>query len=258
MSLPGDHEQRFGLTGRRALITGSVRGLGWEIALAMAQAGADVTINGRDAAALAARRAELQAQGLLGDMAVFDVMDEPAVTAWFDAQDEAPDILVNNAGLRFRAALEECTPADFQRLFDANLSSAFTIARTWAMRRMAADAGGILINVTSIAGPRARPGDAAYTTAKGGLEALTRSLAVELGPKGFRVNAVAPGYFATEANDEWVADADVTKFVEARIPYKRWGQPSEIAGAAVFLAADAASYINGHVLVIDGGMTINF
>ena len=114
-----------------------------------------------------------------------------------------------------------------------------------------------MINITSIAGPRARQGDPAYTAAKGGLEAFTRSLAVELAPE-IRCNAIAPGYFATDANAPYLSKEEVKQFVENRIPLKRWGQPEEIVGAAVFLASNASSYITGHTLVIDAGLTVLF
>ena len=130
-------------------------------------------------------------------------------------------------------------------------------SRSFAARLDDQQTNGSLINITSIAGPRARPGDPAYTAAKGGLEALTRSLAVELAPK-VRCNAIAPGYFATDANAPYVSDIEVKQFVENRIPLKRWGQPEEIAGAAVFLASDASSYITWHTLVVDAGLTILF
>ena len=258
MSMAPEHAERFGLAGRSALITGASRGLGWEIAKAIAEAGAKVHLNGRDEETLAARCADLTDRGLASEPAPFDATDEAAVEAWLEDQAETPDILVNNVGLRHRHALPDCPPDAFTRVVDANLTSAYTLARAVALRLLDENRNGSIVNITSIAGPRARPGDAAYTAAKGGLEALTRSLAVELGPRGIRCNAIAPGYFATEANLPWVDDESVSKFVAARIPFQRWGRPDEIAGAAVFLASDAASYVNGHVLVIDAGMTINF
>lgn len=254
---PG-HVARFSLEGRHALVTGAARGLGWEIARALAEAGASVWINGRNADTLAARCRELTDQGLTARPAPFDVTDGAAAEAWLAACEPAPDILVNNAGLRHRFATPDCPTDDFRRVVDANLTSAYTLARAVIVKLVDAGRMGAVINVTSIAGQRARPGDPAYTAGKGGLEALTRSLAVEFGGDGIRCNAIAPGYFATEANAQWLADPDVTRFVEARVPARRWAQPHEIGGAAVFLASDAASYVNGHVLVVDAGMSINY
>ena len=167
------------------------------------------------------------------------------------------DILVNNAAIRLRKPLSEIAPKAFSEVVEANLNSVYAISMSFASRLDKKDIKGSLINITSIAGPRARPGDPAYTAAKGGLEPLTRSLAVELAPH-IRCNAIAPGYFATDANAAHIDNQEVKQFVENRIPLKRWGQPEEIVGAAVFLASDASSYITGHTLVIDAGLTVLF
>ena len=252
------HFQRFSLKGQRALITGGTRGIGLEISKAMSEAGAEVYINGRDADILNKLCTEMTNEGYGVSPALFDVTDIEATETWLDSQTEPPSILVNNAAIRNRSQISEIKPEDFSKVIENNLTAAYALARNIALRFKNTNRSGSIINITSIAGPRARPGDAAYTAAKGGLEALTRSLAVELASAGLRCNAIAPGYFATEANAPWVGDEGTENFVKSRIPLKRWGQPEEIAGAAVFLASEAASYINGHTLVVDAGMTINF
>ena len=252
------HFKRFSLKGQRALITGGTRGIGLEISKAMSEAGAEVYINGRDADILNKLCIEMTNEGYGVSPALFDVTDIEATETWLDSQTEPPSILVNNAAIRNRSQISEIKPEDFSKVIENNLTAAYALARNIALRFKNTNRSGSIINITSIAGPRARPGDAAYTAAKGGLEALTRSLAVELASAGIRCNAIAPGYFATEANAPWVGDEGTENFVKSRIPLKRWGQPEEIAGVAVFLASEAASYINGHTLVVDAGMTINF
>lgn len=164
-------------------------------------------------------------------------------------------------GQRDRRSLDDFALDDIRRLLDVNLVAPLDLARRAAKLMPEANearAGGRIINITSIAGPIARAGDVAYTTAKGGLDALTRALAAELGPRGITVNAVAPGYFATEANADMVADAGVADWLFKRTSLGRWGQPSEIGGAVVFLASAAASYITGQTLAVDGGYLAHF
>jgi len=247
----------FSLTGKTALVTGAARGLGWKIAQAMARAGAHVLINGRDGDRLDTLAAELGAAGFEATAACFDVADPAARNAWLGSHEGRIDILVNNVGARHRKPIAECPPDDFAAMLDVNLTAAFALSRQIAPA-MAAAGGGAIVNITSIAGPLARAGDAAYTAAKGGLAALTRALAVELGPAGVRCNAVAPGYFATEINQAMVDDPDTTEFLRRRVPLRRWGEPAEIAGAVVFLASPAASYVNGHILTVDGGLSVSF
>jgi gluconate 5-dehydrogenase len=250
----------FALAGKVALVAGASRGLGLEIARALAVAGARVALNGRDAGRLAGPVAALAAAGLAVAPAAFDVADENAVAAALAAVERAHgpiDILVNAAGTRLRAATEALSVADFRAMIEANLTASFTLAKA-VLPGMARRGWGRLILVTSIAGPIARAGDPAYTAAKGGLGALMRGLAVEYGAAGVTVNAIAPGYFATAANADFLADPEVAAFLERRCPLRRWGEPREIAGAAVFLASAAASYVNGHVLTVDGGLSASF
>ena len=250
----------FDLAGRRALVTGSARGLGLEIARALHRAGAAVVLNGRDAEALSRVAATFPADGAAVETADFDVADADArqtALSALTAGDRAIDIVVSNVGVRRRGPIGEIEPADFSALLEANLVAPFALARSLAPP-MAARGFGRFVTVCSIAGPRARPGDAAYIAAKGGLAALTRALAAEFGAAGITANGIAPGFFATETNAAMVDDPGVARFVKERIPLARWGRPEEIAGAAVFLASDAASYVNGHVLTVDGGLSIAF
>jgi gluconate 5-dehydrogenase len=245
--------ERFSLSGRITLVTGATRGLGLEIARGMSAAGAVVGINGRDPG-----RAENVAKAITNAFAApFDITDLPAAARAIDdivAHHGQLDCLVNNAAVRDRRPLAEIMADDFRRLLETNLVAQYELSRV-AARHMTARGEGQLIFISSMVGAQAFQGDPAYVASKGGLEALMRALAVELGASGIRVNAIAPGFFKTDGNAQFFAQPRVVELA-GRIPLQRFGRPDELVGAAIFLASDAASYITGQVLTVDAGLSI--
>lgn len=240
---------------RRVLVTGASRGLGLAIAHGFVGQGATLALNGRDAAALEAVAASLRAGDAPVVLAPGDVArDAPAIVAAAQAGLGGLDVVVHAAALRDRRPTSELDADAFSALLDANLTGAYAIGRA-AMPHLAASQAGRLVFVTSIAAMVARAGDPAYAAAKGGLAALTRSLAVEFGSDRLTVNAVAPGFFATEVNRGLAADPAITRFIDMRVPLRRWGRPEEIAPAVLFLASGEASYVNGVTLTVDGGLS---
>lgn len=246
---------RFRLDGRTALITGSGRGLGWEIAKALAEAGARVLLHGRSRQRLLPRLEELTAAGHTADALGFDMADRAAMRA--EMPKAGPiDILVHNVGERDRRPFAEIEPEDFARLIDVDLVAAHALVKL-VVPGMIERGWGRLILVTSIVADLATPGASSYTAAKGGLSALARALAAELGALGITSNALSPGFFATETNAQLLA-SPAGERQRQRCPAKRWADPHEIAGAALFLASPAASYVNGHTLTVDGGVSATY
>jgi gluconate 5-dehydrogenase len=246
----------FDLSGRTALVTGSSRGLGRAIAEGLAKAGARIIVNGIDPARVEAAMAEMRAAGHTVDGVAFDVTDEAAIVeafAGFDATGTAIDILINNAGIQLRKPLVELSSAEWRKVVETNLTSAFIIGRE-AAKRMIPRKRGKIVNIGSLASELARPTIAPYTAAKGGIKNLTRSMAVEWAASGIQANAIGPGYMLTDMNEALVKNPDFNNWLMSRIPSKRWGRPDELVGAAVFLASRASDYVNGQIIYVDGGM----
>ncbi|HTS52494.1 MAG TPA: glucose 1-dehydrogenase [Burkholderiales bacterium] len=249
----------FSLSGKVALVTGASRGLGWAMAQSLAKAGATVLINGRDESTLKPRVQELAKAGLKGEAASFDVTDQQACAACIQGAVRRHgrfDILVANAGIQHRRPITEFETADFERVIDTNLTAVWALARE-AARVMIPRKAGRIIMTGSAAAFLARPTISAYVASKGAVHALARELAVELAPNNITVNAIAPGYFATEMNSALIENKEFNDWVCKRTPAGRWGALEEIGPVAVFLASDEASYVSGQVLAVDGAFTVS-
>lgn len=243
----------FDLTGKRALVTGSSQGIGLALAQGLVQAGAQVVLNGRDTAKLAQAAALIPGAMMLP----FDATDHHAVRAavdGFEAAHGAIDILVNNAGMQHRGPLEDFPEDAFQRLLQTNIASVFNVGQACA-RHMIARGNGKIINIASVQTALARPGIAPYTATKGAVGNLTKGMATDWAKHGLQCNAIAPGYFDTPLNAALKGDPAFTAWLEKRTPAGRWGRVEELVGACVFLASAASSFVNGHILYVDGGIT---
>ncbi len=247
----------FDLSGRRALVTGSSQGIGLALARGLAEAGAMVVLNGRDAGKLAAAAASLEAAGIKASQLAFDATDHAAVRAavdQFEVSSGPIDILVNNAGMQHRAPLEDFPPEAFEKLLSTNISTVFNVGQAVA-RHMIGRGRGKIINIASVQSALARPSIAPYTATKGAVANLTKGMATDWARHGLQCNAIAPGYFDTPLNAALVADPAFSGWLEKRTPAGRWGRVEELVGACVFLSSDASSFVNGHVLYVDGGIT---
>jgi gluconate 5-dehydrogenase len=247
----------FDLTGKRALITGSSRGLGLAMATALANAGAAVVLNARDGVALGAAAHDLAATGATVNAVAFDVTNRDSINeAVNHIEDEIGpiDILVNNAGMQFRSSLEAFPPEKFDQVIATNLTSVFNVSQPVA-RHMISRGTGKIVNICSLLSELSRPSVAPYAATKAAVANITRGMAVDWAKHGLNVNGIAPGYFATELNDALLKDDKFNAWIESRTPMGRWGQPEELGGAIVFLASEASRFVNGHILYVDGAFT---
>lgn len=253
------HAKHFDLTNRLCLVTGSSQGIGLALARGMAAYGARVVLNGRDPDKLASAAAELRTEGADVEVAAFDVTDGAAVAAGVDHVERglgAIDILINNAGMQFRAPLEDFPADRWEQLLTTNVSSVFYTGQAVA-RHMITRRRGKIINIASVQAELARPGIAPYTATKGAVRNLTRGMCTDWAKYGLQVNAIAPGYFKTPLNQALVDNPEFSAWLEKRTPAGRWGDVEELVGAAVFLASDASSFVNGQTIYVDGGITVS-
>ncbi len=247
----------FSLKGKRALITGSSQGIGFALARGLFGAGAEVVLNGRNLENLAAAAKKLRNEGATVYELAFDATDHDAVRSAVDDFENGTgpiDILVNNAGMQHRTELENFPADAFEKLLQTNIASVFHVGQAVA-RHMIARGAGKIINIASVQTALARPGIAPYTATKGAVGNLTKGMATDWAQHGLQCNAIAPGYFDTPLNAALVADPEFSAWLEKRTPAGRWGNVEELVGACVFLSSAASSFVNGHTLYVDGGIT---
>ena len=245
------------LDGRVALVTGSSAGIGEALAMGLAEAGAIAVINGRDPAKVNRVAQSVRAMGFKAGEAVFDVTDSAAAIAGvarIEAEVGPIEILVNNAGIQRRGSLETIADETWRELMRTNLEAPFDMAKA-VTAYMIQRRRGAIINICSVNSELGRPTTAPYTASKGALKMLTKGMAIDWGKYGIRVNGIGPGYFKTELNQPLYTNEQFSGWLTGRTPLGRWGDVEELQGACVFLASDAASFVSGHILYVDGGVT---
>ena len=249
---------QFNLKGKTALVTGGTHGLGMAMAKGLAQAGAQIVINGHSPDKMESAMKEYSDSGISARAYLFDVTkeDEAGINIEKIEKEVAPlDILVNNAGIIKRFPIVEMEVPDFRRIVEVDLVGPFIMAKEVAKRMIARNNGGKIINICSMMSELGRDTVSAYASAKGGLKMLTRSMATEWEKYNIQVNGIGPGYFATTQTEPIRVDGHpMNEFIKNRTPAGRWGKPEELMGAAVFLASGASDFVNGHILYVDGGI----
>ncbi len=247
---------RFDLAGRTALVTGSSQGLGLTLARGLAEAGANVVLNARSVDRLEVAADTLRKDGVSVHTSAFDVTDSRQIgEAMTRLAERVPaiDILVNNAGIHRRAALEQMDESQWREVIDTNLTSAFLVTRA-LVPSMIARRRGKIVNVCSVMSELGRASTGNYAAAKGGLKMLTRAMATEWAKHNIQVNGIGPGYFLTDLTRPLADNPEFNRWICARTPAGRWGDPEELVGAAVFLTSSASNFVNGHVIYVDGGL----
>ncbi|MCL5103008.1 MAG: glucose 1-dehydrogenase [Armatimonadetes bacterium] len=248
---------RFSLDGKRALVTGGSSGIGYAIAQGLAESGADVVIAARDSSRLESAREKLSAFGNAVHAFEFDVSNLDGIQPFYDkiVGEVGPiDILVNNAGRPSRRApAHELTPRDWQETIEVNLSSVFFMSQAFARERIASGNKGRIINIASLMSEDARPNNAPYASSKGGIRQLTKALAIDWASHGILVNAIGPGMIHTNITHPLFLQDDFHKWVLSKTPLNRWGEPTDLAGVAIFLASEASAFMTGQIVYVDGG-----
>lgn len=247
----------FDLSGKTALVTGSSRGLGFVIARGLGRAGAEIILNGTDEDRLNEAVARVEREGIKAYACPFDVTNKDQIAESLTKvrqKARAIDILVNNAGIQRREVLEAFEEKEWREVIDTNLTGVF-LTTQGVIRDMIERRSGKIINICSLASEICRPTTGAYSAAKGGVKMLTKAMAVEWAKYNIQVNGIGPGYFITEMTRTLMEDPEFDRWIRARTPANRWGEPEELVGCSVFLASEASGFVNGQIIYVDGGLT---